>query len=480
MEHSISFIVLVILISITVFYWSRFYIRGSYRPTFFFLILLRFVVSMLVLVISRRFLTVFLGWEGLGITSFILIIYYQSWSSSKGGMLTLLTNRIGDGVLMGLFSYWFLMQRPKELVKGQRILILVLLITISYTKRAQFPFTSWLPAAMAAPTPVSSLVHSSTLVTAGIWLMIRYSHHIIILPTVWILFGMITLLLARLAALVEIDGKKIVALSTLRQLGLMVISMSLGGRIITLFHLFTHAVAKANLFLAVGRLIHSKFSNQDIRQISNGIENPFLFLSIIIRVMRLRGVVFTSRFFSKDIILLRHYSLLTGVFNWLLLLGVISLTLSYCYKIILLFRKKSELNRLISNQRSKFILKPILLLRRLSLVLGFSYFRNSILINLFRGTLRGMYWAFLFLRFVILSIISTRNNCKELFFRQLLAIDFFKEKILKRGKLLSEKIRSRLFESLYLYRALSPTKLFNVITRSILLLRVVCFFRLLI
>jgi NADH-ubiquinone oxidoreductase chain 5 len=200
-----------------------------------------------------------------------------------------------------------------HIYQGGGILAFFLFLLVTLTKRAQAPFTSWLPAAMAAPTPVSALVHSSTLVTAGVWLLIRFRQKRVYLSYSLLVLGGITLLLARMAALIEVDGKKVVALSTLRQLGLMFIAISLGNNIICLFHLLIHAFAKANLFLIVGNFLHMRFSQQDYRQLSTGVEKRAVFLVIFVSVLRLRGIVFSRGFFSKDSILLREFNLISRV-----------------------------------------------------------------------------------------------------------------------------------------------------------------------
>ena len=166
---------------------------------------------------------------------------------------------------------------------------------------------------MAAPTPVSALVHSSTLVTAGVWLLIRFRQKRMYLSSSLLVLGGTTLLLARIAALIEVDGKKVVALSTLRQLGLMFMAISLGNSVICLFHLLMHAFAKANLFLIVGNFLHIRFSQQDYRQLSTGVERKAIFLIIFVSILRLRGIVFSRGFFSKDSILLREFNLISGV-----------------------------------------------------------------------------------------------------------------------------------------------------------------------
>jgi NADH-ubiquinone oxidoreductase chain 5 len=180
---------------------------------------------------------------------------------------------------------------------------LVLVIIAAITKRAQMPFSAWLPAAMAAPTPVSALVHSSTLVTAGIYLLIRFNF--LIFYNNFILYvGVLTMLMAGFSANFESDLKKIIALSTLRQLGLMIIIIGLGHMDLSFFHLITHAIFKSLLFLCAGVFIHAYGEVQDVRFIS-GILNrmPISSFYFIICSMALCGFPFLSGFYSKDLIL---------------------------------------------------------------------------------------------------------------------------------------------------------------------------------
>merc|ERR1712142_1065979 len=196
--------------------------------------------------------------------------------------------------------------------------ILIYLIIISAcTKRAQIPFSAWLPAAIAAPTPVSALVHSSTLVTAGVYLLLRIvplitaSSRLVLVG----LIGAITMTIASLRAFLESDLKKIVALSTLSQLGIIVLSLSLGLPTIAFFHLVVHAFFKALLFIATGNLIHNSPDYQDLRRIGGHLPAlPVTQATVIITKLSLCGVPFFSAFFSKELILERLRSNSGGEF----------------------------------------------------------------------------------------------------------------------------------------------------------------------
>lgn len=304
-------------------------------------IVLRFVFSMACLIFIPHFFFLLVGWDGLGITSFLLVIYYLRDSSWGAGLKTYLINRIGDrffivGLIMFLRAGYWDIKRV-----GEKWLLCLVVVIGCFTKRAQFPFSSWLPAAMAAPTPVSSLVHSSTLVTAGIYLMIRFSH---MFPN-WVFIiigvrGMWTLYSARLAACCEKDCKKIVAYSTLSQLGLMRVSISIGLPLIAFFHLITHAMFKALIFICVGYLIKKRGHYQDLRSLKGlWTINPTLAMTLIIRKFSLLGFPFLAGFFSKELILEKNILFIKWIFH-LLLLYSLPLTSFYRVRLIVKVLKK--------------------------------------------------------------------------------------------------------------------------------------------
>merc|ERR1712208_220926 len=181
-----------------------------------------------------------------------------------------------------------------------------LIIVRACTKRAQIPFSAWLPAAIAAPTPVSALVHSSTLVTAGVYLLIRMNLIIIDINMSYLLLilGIMTIIIAGLTAMLEIDIKKIIALSTLRQLGIMMLILGMGNPILSYFHLLSHAFFKAILFMCAGIVIHNMKDYQDIRKIGLRYRNLNFCISLILIVnISLCGLPFLRGFYSKDLII---------------------------------------------------------------------------------------------------------------------------------------------------------------------------------
>lgn len=308
---SISILLTVVIISLSVFTFSAGYMS---KEKFFFRfhwILLLFVVSIFFLIISPNLLRVILGWDGLGVTSYLLVIFYRRRKSYNAGMLTALTNRFGDVLLLirvGLIlreGRWrMLWYRPS--LKIRRSLSLVLLIVASFTKRAQIPFSAWLPAAMAAPTPVSALVHSSTLVTAGVYLIVRHSLLLENLTqlSIVLFFGLITITMASVSALNEKDIKKIIALSTLRQLGIMIVSIGMAWRYIAFLHLIIHAFFKAIIFVSTGNFIHLRNNYQRVLKTGGLLFiSPINSSSAFVSTIRLAAAPFSAAYFSKEPIL---------------------------------------------------------------------------------------------------------------------------------------------------------------------------------
>lgn len=247
------------------------YINLDLKLNYFTLIVLSFIISMNLLIIFPHILFLLIGWDGLGITSYLLVIYYINDSSLRAGMITIITNRIGDALLiMGVALRFSFNDRLIQFTKFRFFFALVFVLA-SLTKRAQFPFSAWLPAAIAAPTPVSSLVHSSTLVTAGVYIIIRFHSSVIsfyLFSPILLFIGRFTCIFARIRAFFENDIKKVIALSTLRQLGVIFITLGINEPNLAFFHLNTHAMFKALLFVAAGRVIHI-MGTQDLRLLGN-------------------------------------------------------------------------------------------------------------------------------------------------------------------------------------------------------------------
>jgi len=281
-----------LVISSTIIYWRMYYIGSRPESTILHLNMLWFVIRIFILLYAGSIVVGLVGWEGLGISRFFLVAFRRSRSRLSGANITIITNRIGDiGYLLAIRYIW---------QSGFSAVWCVSLLLAALTKRSQYPFSSWLPAAMAAPTPVSRLVHSSTLVTAGIFLLLRHGFAGFTLLS---LVGSLTMVGGGIVALLGQDAKKIVALSTLSQLGLITYSLAMCSELLTLNHLLVHAYFKRLLFMCVGVLIHSTFGTQESR-IGSDMSSPraSLFLGSV-SVFSISGLVATSGARSKHMLL---------------------------------------------------------------------------------------------------------------------------------------------------------------------------------
>nr|UZT67805.1 NADH dehydrogenase subunit 5 [Erpobdella octoculata] len=301
----------VLFISANVLMFSKTYMKEDKFINRFTNIVLLFILSMNLLVFIPSMIILLLGWDGLGIVSFILVIYYQNSKSLAAGMLTAMTNRIGDVMILlsivltlnqghwNIINMWFM-----EDVSNMQILMIMI---AAMTKSAQMPFSSWLPAAMAAPTPVSALVHSSTLVTAGVFLLLRFYpflHKLELFNSILLYLAMMTMIMSGLCACVEWDMKKIIALSTLSQLGLMMTSLGLNMPSLTFFHMVVHAMFKALLFICAGILINNYMHSQDLRWMGNLIHYmPMTSSCSLVANLAMSGFPFMAAFYSKDSII---------------------------------------------------------------------------------------------------------------------------------------------------------------------------------
>nr|YP_010999262.1 NADH dehydrogenase subunit 5 [Cricotopus flavozonatus]WPM93108.1 NADH dehydrogenase subunit 5 [Cricotopus flavozonatus] len=336
---SFMFMSFVLFISALVIYYSKEYMSEDIHINRFILLVVMFVLSMMLLIISPNLISILLGWDGLGLVSYCLVIYFQNVKSYNAGMLTALSNRIGDVALLvaiawmlnyGSWNYIFYIEIMKN--DFSMMIIGVLVMLAAMTKSAQIPFSSWLPAAMAAPTPVSALVHSSTLVTAGVYLLIRFN--ILLVDTFMgkflLLIGGLTMFMAGVAANFEFDLKKIIALSTLSQLGLMMSILAMGFPKLAFFHLLTHALFKALLFMCAGAIIHNMKNSQDIRDMGGLIYfMPLTTSCLNVANLALCGMPFLAGFYSKDLIL--EVVLLSNLNLFSFFLYFFSTGLTVCY-----------------------------------------------------------------------------------------------------------------------------------------------------
>nr|ATF28559.1 NADH dehydrogenase subunit 5 [Aphrophora alni] len=335
---SMIFLSFVLGISSIVIFYSGEYMNRDLNINRFIYLVIMFVLSMMFLIVSPNMVSILLGWDGLGLVSYCLVIYYQNYKSFNAGMLTALINRVGDVALLmciawmmnfGSWHYLFYLLKMSDFN-----FIYFMIILASFTKSAQLPFSSWLPAAMAAPTPVSALVHSSTLVTAGVYLLIRFNFMInnFIMIDFFIILSILTMIMSGVGANFEFDLSKIIALSTLSQLGFMMSILMVGFPTMAFFHLLMHALFKALLFLCAGMIIHCMWGNQDIRYMGGLINQlPIISSCMNISNLALCGFPFLAGFYSKDLIM--EFMLMSNISFVYFIMFLLSIGLTACYSI---------------------------------------------------------------------------------------------------------------------------------------------------
>ena len=345
-------LVVVTLVSSLVHIYSIGYMSNDPHKPRFMSYLSLFTFAMLTLVTADNFIQLFFGWEGVGLCSYFLIgFWYKKESANAAAIKAFVVNRVGDfGFALGIFLIFYIFgtvnydevfsQIPQVLdneivflgIKANSVdLICILLFLGAMGKSAQFLLHTWLPDAMEAPTPVSALIHAATMVTAGVFLVVRcspiYEYSELALSIITIV-GMITAFFAATVALVQTDIKKIIAYSTCSQLGYMFFAAGVGAYNVAMFHLFTHAFFKSLLFLGSGSIIHSFKNEQDINRMG-GVRKklPYTYALMVIGTLALTGFPFLSGFYSKDAIIefaflrgntLGMYAAIIGVFTALL------------------------------------------------------------------------------------------------------------------------------------------------------------------
>jgi NADH-quinone oxidoreductase subunit L len=324
--------------------------RGSYARYFSYLNL--FCFFMLTLVLGDNFIVMFVGWEGVGLCSYLLIgYYYEKKSASDAGKKAFITNRIGDwGFILGMFLVYATFgtldfravadaaaSLPVETAAFGTISLITILLFIGATgKSAQIPLHVWLPDAMEGPTPVSALIHAATMVTAGVYMVGRnavlFTHAPMVMEVVAIV-GVTTAFLAATIGLVQNDIKRVLAYSTVSQLGYMFLAMGVGAFAAGAFHLMTHAFFKALLFLCSGAVIHGMAGQQDMRHMG-GLRKylPVTFLTMMIGTLAIAGIPPLSGFFSKDEILYKTF--LHNRLIWAAAAATALMTAFYMYRLM--------------------------------------------------------------------------------------------------------------------------------------------------
>ena len=400
-------LVVVTFVSALVHIYSIGYMSHDPHKPRFMSYLSLFTFSMLVLVVSDNFLQLFFGWEGVGLCSYLLIgFWYKKESANNAAIKAFIVNRVGDfGLAIGIFLIFFYFGTinfkevfdlaPQFLEKSivflgfesSLITLICLFLFIgAMGKSAQFLLHTWLPDAMEGPTPVSALIHAATMVTAGVFLVVRcsplfeYSQTALNLVTI---VGMITAIFAASVALVQNDIKKIVAYSTCSQLGYMFFAAGVGAYHVAMFHLFTHAFFKALLFLGSGSVIHAFKDEQDIRNIG-GVRKklPYTYIFMLIGTLALTGFPFLSGFYSKDAIIEFAYLRNSTLGNYAATIGIFTAFLTSIYSWRLIFKtfhgqynnKKVLINE--THESPIIMLAPLLLLSIGAIFAGY-YFKET-------------------------------------------------------------------------------------------------------
>ncbi len=397
-------LVVVSVVSALVHIYSIGYMEHDNNKARFMSYLSLFTFAMLVLVVSDNFLQLFFGWEGVGLCSYLLIgFWYKKESANKAAIKAFIVNRIGDfGFAIGIFLIFLFFGTVeysevfkmvpefsnKEInflgINSNLITLICLFLFIgAMGKSAQFFLHTWLPDAMEGPTPVSALIHAATMVTAGVFLVVRcspifeYSETALIFVAI---IGMLTAFFAASVAIVQNDIKRIIAYSTCSQLGYMFFATGVGAYHVAIFHLFTHAFFKALLFLGSGSVIHSLNEEQDIRNMG-GIwkKMPLTWVAMVIGTLALTGFPFLSGYYSKDAIIEFAYLKNTNIGYIAAAVGIITAFLTAIYSWRLIFKtfhgkyNNKNLQKSEVHDSGLIITFPLLILVLGSIFVGFIF-----------------------------------------------------------------------------------------------------------
>jgi len=384
---SVTMMLIVTGVGALIHIYSIGYMHGDDRVNSFFAQMNLFTFSMLLLVMGANYLILFIGWEGVGFCSYLLIgFWFKNPAFNYAARKAFVMNRIGDlGFILGIILLFFtfksvgfteVFSQAASLHSGAPLvtMITILLLVGAVGKSAQIPLYTWLPDAMAGPTPVSALIHAATMVTAGIYMIARSSILYNLAPVtmnIMIILGLATAIFAAVIGLRQNDIKKVLAYSTVSQLGYMFLALGLGAYSSAVFHLTTHAFFKALLFLGAGSIIHAMGGEQDIRKMG-GLRKkmPVTYFTFLAATLAISGIPPFSGFFSKDLILSKAFE--NNPLLYILALGGALITCFYMFRLLyLVFFGSQRLSTVHPHESPRVMTFPLIILSILSVFGGF-------------------------------------------------------------------------------------------------------------
>lgn len=335
--YSISFSIIVSIVVVNVLRFINIYINKNVNIKVFFFITKIFVISIFLLIHSFNLWTIILGWEGLGVTSFYLIFYYNNSDRWKRAIKTFINNKLGDCILIISIIILVLTHNSTKIVT-------IIFFLAIITKSAQYPFIAWLPIAISAPTPISAIVHSSTLVTAGLFIMFRLINNFLIKRNINVILNLclMSIFIRGIKAITEKDIKKIIALSTLRQIRLIFFFLAINMKNLAFIYICNHALFKSLMFINIGIMINSNYSRQLNFLINNSNVIYINILSYKISCLNLINISFFSSFFIKEKIILSIETNFLRQIKFVVFVINSFLTINYRLKIIFFFNQRNS------------------------------------------------------------------------------------------------------------------------------------------